>query len=175
MGQMDYNQTQEYYGEYKQGFFGATEQIFVCFSAKTVSGRGLVYDNFSQRFDIVDFEYQLKDVNDVVAGTVSKKACTVLKVTDASSDAVYLPGLNVMPPMIKNTFTKFKELAMEMEAENFKKEAFSLEKSSENLSLEEEMAEFKEKVDRLKLMRDNGVLSPLEYQELKTKLMDLYN
>jgi hypothetical protein len=41
--------------------------------------------------------------------------------------------------------------------------------------MEDEIAEFKEKVNRLKIMRENGVLSPSEYHELKTKLMDLYN
>lgn len=175
MSQMDYNQTQEYYGEYKQGFFSAAEQIFVCFSAQTVSGRGLVHDTITDRFDIVDFEYQMKDVEDVITDKISNKQCAVLKVKDASSDAVYLPGLSVNTPIVKNSYTKFKELAMELEAEKFKVEAFAVEKSSDNLSLEEEITEFKEKVNRLRVMRDNGVLSPVEYQDLKTKLMNLYN
>lgn len=175
MSQLDYNQTQEFYGEYKQGFFSAAEQIFVCFSAQGVSGHGVIHEKFSDRLNIVDFEYAMKDVTDVIPESLSGKSCTALVVNDPSCDIVYLPGLNVMAPIVKNAYTKFKDLAVEMEAEKFKAEAFSLEKSSDNLSLEDEIAEFKEKVNRLRVMRENGVLSPVEYQELKMKLMNLYN
>lgn len=174
MSQMDYNQTQEYYGEYKQGFFSAAEQIFICFSAQTVAGRGLIFDSGSGKYEVADFEYQMKDVTEVVGDKFNGKQCSALKI-NGKSNFVYLPGLTVMTPMVKNTFSKFKDLANQLEAEKFKVEAFTATKSSEGLSLEDEIAEFKEKVNRLKIMRENGVLSPVEYQQLKMKLMDLYN
>lgn len=174
MGQIDYNQTQEYYGEYKQGFFGAAERIFICFSAQTVFGRGMVFNTVSGKFEAIDFKYQMDCVTDVENDKFNGKQCTVLR-TNGSVGVIYLPGLAVMTSMVKNTFGRFKNLAAQMEAEKFKVEAFTVQKSSEKLSLEEEMAEFKEKVNRLKIMRENGVLSPVEYQELKSKLMNLYN
>lgn len=174
MSQIDYNQTQEYYGEYKQGFFGAVEQIFICFSVQTVSGRGMVFNTAAGKFEVVDFNYQMNCVTDVESDKFNGKQCTVLR-TNGSVGVVYFPGLTVMTSMVKNAFGKFKNLAVQMEAEKFKVEAFTVKKSSEKLSLEEEMAEFKEKVNRLKVMRENGVLSPAEYQELKLKLMNIYN
>lgn len=174
MSQVDYNQVQKYYGEYKQGFFGAVEQIFVCFSTQTVFGRGVVFNTASGKSEIVDFNHPLKSITGVENDTFNGKQCTVLR-TDEGAGVVYLPGLSVMTPIVKNTFGRFKDLAVQMQAEKFKVEAFTAKKSSEKLSLEDEMAEFKEKVNKLKLMRENGVLSPVEYQELKARLMNLYN
>jgi len=173
MSQLDYNQTQEYYGEYKQGFFGSVEQIYVCFSAQYVSGRGFA-DDGTGRYSIIEMEYKIADVLDIDSAKFDGKQCSVVKVSNGAND-VYLPGLSAMTPILKNSFKQFKDLSMQLEAEKLKVEASTETKSSANLTLEEEIAEFKAKVNKLKIMKDNGVLSPDEFQALKIKLMDLYN
>lgn len=174
MGQTDFNQSQDYYGEYKQGIFGNAEQIFISFSAQTMSARGYVLDLASGKFEIAELSYPMNDVVEVDSDKMNGKPCTIVR-TKGNETNIYLPGLTVMTPMVKNTFNKFKDLAMQLEAEKFKVEAATTSKSSSNLSLEEEIAEFKEKVNKLKIMKENGVLSPIEYQDLKAKLMDLYH
>ena len=174
MSQLDYNQTQEYYGEYKHGFFGNVEQIFICFAAQYVSGRGFVFDHGTGKFDITQINYKIGDVEEIESSKFDGKPCSVVRTTSDLND-VYLPGLTVMTPILKNSFSQFKEMSMQLEAEKLKVEAATSTKSSANLSLEEEIAEFKEKVNKLKIMKENGVLSPDEFQVLKLKLMDLYN
>ena len=81
MSQLDYNQTQEYYGEYKQGFFGSVEQIYVCFSAQYVSGRGFA-DDGTGRYSIIEMEYKIADVEDIDSAKFDGKQCSVVKVSN---------------------------------------------------------------------------------------------
>ena len=174
MSQLEYNQTQEYYGEYKSGFFGSLEQIYISFSVHGVSGRGFLLDKYSEKYDVTDFNYNITDIKDIENDKFNGKVAALIRMKDDVGN-VYLPGLTVMPTMLKNTFEKFKDYYFQLEAERFKMEAAAGSKSSANLTLEEEIAEFKEKVNRLKIMKENGVLSPQEYQDLKARLMNLYN
>ena len=174
MGQTDFDQSQEYYGEYKQGVFGNAEQIFVSFSPQTLSARGFILDLTSGKYEVIECAFPMKDVIDVESDKLNGKTCTVVR-ANGGQNRIFLPGLSVMTPIVKNTFNMFKDLSMQLEAEKFKMEAATASKSSANLTLEEEIAEFKEKVNKLKVMKENGVLSPIEYQDLKARLMDLYH
>lgn len=176
MSQSNFNphETEEYYGGYKLGFFGSSEQIFVTLSAQYVSARGFTYDKDSGKYVIAEISYEMKDIADVEQGQFDNKPCSVIRTSGWQND-IYLPGLNVMPSIVKNSFSKFKERSAQLEAERLKKEVDINSKSSENLTLEEEIEEFKNKVNKLKIMKENGVLSPDEFQEMKDKLMDLYS
>lgn len=173
MDQMDLIRTEEFYGEYKAGFFSNPEQVFISFSVQFVSGRGVVCPTDGSKPYVTDVSYKFKDVVTVEQGSLNKKVCTVIRTTPGSDD-VFLPGIRESIDDIKASFEKIK--ALEQELQHQKDEAaIAVEtKSSDNMSQEDEMAEFERKVIELKTLYEVGILDTEEYEVLRKKLISLY-
>ena len=173
MNPADLNRTEEFYGEYKSGFFANPEQIFISFSVQYISGRGLICPNDGSKPYITDVSYKFKDVVSVEHGVINKKNCAVIHTT-AGSDDVYLPGISDSVMDMKKAFEDIKLLEQQLQQEKDEAEKEVETKSSDNMTMDEEMAEFERKVKKLKTLHDIGILDPAEYEKLRKKLISIY-
>ncbi len=173
MNQADLNRTEEFYGEYKPGFFASPEQVFISFSVQYVSGRGVICPTDGSKPYVTDVNYKFKDVIHVEQGVLNKKNCAVLRTTQGSDD-VYLPGVTESVDEMREAFEEIR--ALEQQLQQQKEEAtMAVEtKSSDNMTQEDEMAEFERKVKELKTLYEVGILEPDEYEVLRKKLISLY-
>lgn len=172
MGELRLEDSREFVGEYKMGFFGSTERISVRISAEKVSGRGY-RETANGKYEIAEFRYDFSQVTKITGSQFDKKPCSMIIFNE--NDRIFLPGLNVLTPTLEGTFNKFNDLIYEKEAEDIKRlilgGAFTKEGKSQ---LQDEMAVFRETVAKLKDLKKQGYISPMEYSELRARLMDFY-
>lgn len=174
MNQADLHRTEEFYGEYKPSLFANPEQIFISFSVRYISGRGVICPSNGDKPYVTDVSYKFKDVVSVEHSVLNKKNCAVIRTTQGSDD-VYLPGIAESVETIRAGFDTIKALETQLQEEKSVAAQSVETKSSDNMSLEEEMAEFEFKVKRLKSLYEAGILEPAEYEELRKSLISLYN
>jgi len=167
------NRTEEFYGEYKLGFFSNPEQIFISFSVQYISGRGFICPSDGSKPYISDVSYKFKDVLNVEHGFFNKKDCAVIRTTQGSDD-VYLPGINESVEQMRSAFAEIKELEKELQHEKEDATLSAQTKSSEDMTMEAAMAEFELKVKKLKTLYEMGVLEPDEFESLRKNLINLY-
>lgn len=172
MNQADINRTEEFYGEYKPGFFASPEQIFISFSVQYVSGRGVICPAGEKPY-VADVSYKFKDVIQVDQGVLNKKSCAVIRTTQGSDD-VYLPGVTESVDSMRESFSKIKDLEQQLQHQKEEVTVAAEAKSSDHMSHEDEMAEFERKVKELKTLYEVGILDPDEYEVLRKKLIMLY-
>lgn len=172
MNQADLNKTEEFYGEYKPGFFASPEQVFISFSVQYVSGRGVICPAGEKPY-VADVNYKFKDAIQIEQGVLNKKNCAVLRTTQGSDD-VYLPGVTEPLDNMREAFDRIKALEKQLQQQKEEVTLATENKSSDHMSHEDEMAEFERKVKELKTLYEVGILEPDEYEILRKKLISLY-
>ncbi len=172
MGELQLEDSREFVGEYKMGFFGSAEHISVKISAEKVSGRGY-REMENGKYEIAEFRYDFSQITKITGSQFDKKPCSMIIFKE--SDRIFFPGLNVLTPTLESTYNQFKDLLYEKESEDIKRlilgGAFTKEGRTQ---LRDEMEVFRETVAKLKDLKKQGFINPMEYSELRAKLMDFY-
>lgn len=172
MGELQLGDTREFYGEHKSGFFGSHEHISVKISAERISGRGY-REMDSGKYEITEFQYAFSQLTKVTGSHFDKKPCSMMVFN--GNIRIYFPDLNVLTPTLESIFNQFKDLILEQEAENLKKLILSGTFTKQGgLQLQDEMKLFRETVARLKELKKQGFINPMEYLELRDRLLDFY-
>ena len=172
MGELRLGDSREFSGDYKMGFFGSTEHISVNISVERVFGRGY-RESGNGKHEIAEFQYAFSQMTKVMGSQFDKKPCSMIIFNE--NDRIFFPGLNVLTPTLESTFNQFKDLLLEKEAEDIRRlilgGAFTKEGKSQ---LQDEMQVFRETVAKLKDLKRQGFIDPMEYSELRARLMDFY-
>ena len=172
MGELQLGDSREFFGEYKMGFFASPEHISVNISIERVLGRGF-RELENGKHEIADFQYAFSQVTKVTGSHFDKMPCSMIVFNER--DNIYLPGLNVLTPTLESTVNQFRDLLLEKETEEVKRlilgGAFTKDGRTQ---FQDEIQLFKETVEKLKELKRQGFINPLEYSELRTKLMDFY-
>lgn len=172
MGELQLTDSREFFGEYKMGFFGSPVHINVKISADRVSGNGY-REMENGKYEISEFQYAFSQMTKVTGSQFDKKPCSMIVFN--GTDKIYFPGLNVLTPTLESTFNQFKDLLLEKEAEDLKQlilgGAFT---KNGRGQLQDEMKLFRETVTKLKELKKQGFINPMEYIELRDRLLDFY-
>ncbi|MBD5545616.1 MAG: hypothetical protein HDR01_15570 [Lachnospiraceae bacterium] len=172
MGNLQLGDFREFSGEYKMGFFGSAEHISVRISAERVTGRG--YRELGNgKHEIAEFQYAFSQVTRVSGGQFDKKPCSIIVFNE--NDYIFFPGINVLTPTLESIFNQFKDLILEKETEEIKRLILggTFTKAGRT-QLQDEMQLFRETVTKLKDLKRQGFINPMEYSELRARLMDFY-
>lgn len=172
MGELQLGDIRAFQGEHKSGFFGSHEHISVSISVERVVGRG--YRELENgKYEIVEFQYLFSQLTQITGSHFDKKPCTLMIFN--GTDKIFLPDLNVLTPTLESIHNQFKDLLLEDEAANLKRLILSGTFTKQSgMQIQDEVKLFQETVLRLKELKKQGFINPMEYNELRDKLLDFY-
>ena len=168
-------EVKEYYGVYRYGFFGEEEQICLLINFTGVEGRGYQLQEGTKKYAITEFRYHFSEFNefsDIEEKKFDNKMCNMIWPDNrGDKEGIYLPGLEENGQVIRMVFQEYFEA---YRAEELRK-AEELAKSALPSNSEEGMQIFKDKITKLKVMLDNGMMTEDEYNTTREQLMEQFS
>ena len=170
------------------GIFGKKEQLRVSISNLRISGRLAISDNprgLNTRFDnVAHYLLNLKEVSTVDYQNRPTLMLTIKNDTNGFERYLFLPGFEYGEELM-SSISDAKEKAKVLTDRLRESGAASAPAPAPSpapvsydtvvlSSIAEDVSEFETKIKKLKVLRDNGILSEEEYQAEKKKLVSIF-